>query len=362
MAIRENSIIFLLGAGASVDAGIMHAKAMTEDIERKIKSEKEFMKFEDLYNYLKSSIIYQRGLEGNFKDRDVNVEELLNVLSEIKLKDKNKLYPFIGSWNVHLQKVAGEDFEKATELDELIRKQLFKWINIRDYDKSDYFSGLSLLAHEIGAPIRVFTLNYDLCVEKALSKINVPLELGFNDTKTWEASKFDSSPLTEPQIYLYKLHGSIDWVRDDTQEHVLRKCDSPQDNPELIFGTTAKLSSIDPYLFYVHEFRKYSLQEPLRFIVTIGYSFSDDYVNRLISQSIKRSEYVKLLTVFPTFCVNEEEAGAKSVLERNRIATLLKVHVDKIVLSDSLAKDFFKKNANLEYFERNSEPGDDSPF
>jgi len=84
MRIREDSILFLLGAGASVDAGIMHAKQMTDDIEKKVLNNEYFTEFKSLYNYLKSSIIYQRGLEGNFKDQGATVEDLLNVLAEIK--------------------------------------------------------------------------------------------------------------------------------------------------------------------------------------------------------------------------------------------------------------------------------------
>lgn len=361
MAIREDSIIFLFGAGASVDAGIMHAKAMTEDIERKIQEDDEFKQFNDLYNYLKSSIIYQRGLEGVFSNQEVNVEELLAVLDEVKQKHNNKLYPFIGSWNVHLQKVAGEDFEKVFQLDKMIRDQLFKWINVRDYDKSEYFSGLSTLANDIGSALRIFTLNYDLCVEKALEKVGANVELGFNESRDWEASKFDSDPNSETKVFLYKLHGSIDWIRDRDNGHILNKCDSPQDNPELIFGTTAKMSSIDPYLFYVHEFRQYSLQEPLRFIVTVGYSFGDEYVNRLIGQSLMRNQFARVLTVFPTFSEGTK-AGIAKKTEISRIASLLAVDESKIALEDATAKEFFEQTTSLSYFEGLSENNDDSPF
>ncbi len=343
MSIREDSILFLLGAGASVDAGIKHAREMTDDIEDKVQNDKEFSDFKDLYNYLKSSIVYQRGLEGNFNDQAVTVEDLLNVMSEINQKHQNKLYPFIGSWNVHLLKVAGDDFVKISNLDKKIREQLFKWINIRNYDGSDYFRSFGGLSNEIGSALHIFTLNYDLCVENALGKNGVSIELGFNETRQWEASRFDNNQNADTRIYLYKLHGSIDWIREDEKGHVLTKCDSPQDSPELIFGTTAKLSSVDPYLFYVHEFRKYSLREPVRLIVTIGYSFSDDHINRLISQAVMRNEFAKVLTVSPvdallcltTFfeqssCSRIGHSGGDAVLESERsrhpVAALADAH------------------------------------
>lgn len=352
--------MFLLGAGASVDAGIMHAKSMTEDIERKIGEIAEYQPFKDLYNYLKSSIIYQRGLNGDFNNTGVNIENLLNVLAELKLNTKNKLYPFIGSWNVQLQRVAGKDFEHIEKLDTLIRKQLFEWINIESYDKSSYFSGLTELANEVGICLRVFTLNYDLCVEKALAKQPIDVELGFNTlTREWDASYFDSNPAEEGKIFLYKLHGSIDWKRDSTPGKTLRYCDTPRSDHELIFGTPAKLTSIDPYLFYVHEFRKYSLQEPLRFIVAVGYSFGDEYINRLIGQAVSKNKLLTILSISPTL---KEGGEAEKVKQDQHIAHLLNIDESRVKIIDSTAKQFFTSNCSLEFFESMGDKTEEYPF
>ena len=362
MSLREDSLLFLLGAGASVDAGIKHAKAMTLDIEEKIHSHEDFKQFYELYNYLKSSIMYQRGLMGAFEERTVTIEELLDVLSEINQKHRNKLYPFIGGWNIHLLKVAGEEFEKVAKLDKQIRSQLFQWINISNYDRSSYFSGLSELVSDLGSAVRIFTLNYDICVEKAFAGTNFKVELGFNGDRKWEASKFDANENSDVGVYLYKLHGSIDWIRDTNNGGVLTLCDNPQPNPELIFGNAAKLSSIDPYLFYVHELRKYSLNEALRFIVVIGYSFSDDYVNGLIGQAIARSEFLKVLVVAPISESKEEFVPTRIEDKRSSIAAMLNVGIDRINYENLTAKEFFKTNMKLAYFDKLSSVGDDDPF
>ena len=362
MGLREDSLLFLLGAGASVDAGIKHAKAMTLDIEAKIRSFSDFKEFDDLYNYLKSSIIYQRGLEGAFEDQTATIEELLDVLSEINQKHQNKLYPFIGGWNIHLLKVAGEEFEKVAKLDKQIRGQLFQWINISNYDKARYFQGFKDLVADIGSAVRVFTLNYDICVEKALAGKNFDIELGFNSDREWEATKFDANENTDVGMYLYKLHGSIDWERDKTTGNILKLCDNPQPNPELIFGATVKLSSIDPYLFYVHELRKYSLNEALRFIVVIGYSFGDDYVNGLIAQAVTRSEYLKLLVVTPVFEEKEDLVPTRISQEKERIASLLNVSCERIEYENKTAKQFFEERMTLSYFTELSGVGDEYPF
>lgn len=362
MGLREDSILFLLGAGASVDAGIKHAKEMTLDIERKIGTDTDFAKFKELYDYLKSSIIYQRGLLGDFSNQSATIEELLNVLSEINQKHKNKLYPFIGGWNIHLLRVAGDEFEKVDQLDKQIRAQLFNWINISNYDKAGYFKGFSSLVSEIGSAVRVFTLNYDICVEKSLSGTGFNIERGFNGKRQWEASKFDPNENADVGLYLYKLHGSIDWTRDDDMDGALTLCDSPQPNPELIFGAAAKLSSLDPYLFYVHELRKYSLNEALRFIVVVGYSFSDGYINGLIGQAIKRSKYLKIVVVSPVFEEKEDAIRSRTEEEISRIADIIDAPKDRIVFENARAKEFFEGKMKLDYFTKLSSAGDDDPF
>ena len=362
MSLREDSLLFLLGAGASVDAGIKHAKDMTLDIEVKIVSHEEFKKFFELYNYLKSSILFQRGIIGEFEEQATTIEELLDVLSEINQKHQNKLYPFIGGWNVHLLKVAGEEFEKVAELEKQIRSQLFEWINISNYDQSSYFRGLGDLASDLGSAVRVFTLNYDICVERAFASSNFKIELGFNGDREWEASRFDANENTDVTVYLYKLHGSIDWIKDAKNGGLLTLCDNPQPGSELIFGSAPKMSSIDPYLFYVHELRKYSLNEALRFIVVVGYSFSDDYVNGLIGQAISRSEHRNVLVVAPINEDKEVNLDTRIEEKRSRIAALLNVETDRIRYENMTAKEFFQKKMKLAYFDGMSSANDGDPF
>ncbi len=163
-------------------------------------------------------------------------------------------------------------------------------------------------------------------------------------------------------MYLYKLHGSIDWEREEANGNILKLCDNPQPNPELIFGTAEKLSSIDPYLFYVHELRKYSLNEALRFIVVIGYSFSDDYVNGLIGQAVTRSEYLKVLVVAPVFEDKADLVSDRISQKKDRIASLLNIPAERIEYENQTAKQFFEERMELSYFTELSGAGDNDPF
>lgn len=62
-------------------------------------------------------------------------------------------------------------------------------------------------------------------------------------------SNFDFNPNKNVDIYLYKLHGSIDWKRDPNNGNILIKQATPRTDAELIFGTDAKRTSIDPFCF-----------------------------------------------------------------------------------------------------------------
>ena len=119
------------------------------------------------------------------------------------------------------------------------------------------------------------------------------LECGFDEKNEWQSERLGNPDQINAGIFLYKLHGSIDWVRE-SDTGILKRYDSPQKNAELIFGTDAKLQSIDPFLFNVYELRNYSLL--CKMIVVIGYSFNDSHINGLLGQALRAADR-KLLVV-----------------------------------------------------------------
>lgn len=293
--LTENNVMFLIGAGCSVTAGIKVANQMVEDIELFVKEKSDWKKFSKLYYYIKSALLYADGIGGNFSTT-LNVERLVVVLSELGKKEQNIAYPFIGNWNTRLMEVAGDGFKLIDEFKARIKTQLFEWINIGDFSGAEYYTGFSRFKKELGYPIRIFSFNYDLCLEEVIKDVSI--ELGFDPvTKAWLYSNFEPNTDKDIGIYLYKLHGSIDWERVPERGNVLFLRTHPKADSELIFGTDAKLTSTDPYLFDVYEFRKYSLHEDCKLIVVIGYSFGDDYMNKLIEQALKASQQRNILIV-----------------------------------------------------------------
>lgn len=85
----------------------------------------------------------------------------------------------------------------------------------------------------------------------------------------------------------------------------------------------------------------------------MGYSFSDGYINTLVSQAVARSDYLKILVVAPTDNEHQEVC---------RISSCLGVTEDKVVYENMTAKEFFENSMELSYFSKKSGAGDDDPF
>jgi hypothetical protein len=359
MEVRENNIIFLLGAGCSKSAGIPVSNEMVEEVEKLLETDSEWKKYANLYNYLRSSIEYSEGIFGNFGDT-FNIERLLIIMNEIEKRDRNIIYPFIGSWNLRLSDVAGQNFEKITELKRLIKNKLLDWTNPKELTKkADYYKGFAKFHSEIGYnPLRVFSLNYDLCFEIAVGDSDV--EQGFDPkTNEWQYSNFEQQ---QPKpFYLYKLHGSVNWYTDKHTGKLMLS-NHPVTNPELIFGIDTKLKSSDPYFFYTSEFRKWLLHKDCKLIVTIGYSFADDYINDLISQSIVNDKQKHLLVVMPEEKIDERK---KFISRQLHFMFDYNEHCcDKIHIHNRKAEEFLQNEITTDFFvkEQLISTGDNAPF
>src|SRR6266481_1186928 len=137
---KKDEVLVLLGAGASVDAGIPHSAQMVQHIEDALKS--EWQQYRELYNYVRSAIFYADGIRGTFQVA-YNIERLVVSLDELARREEHPLYPFIGAWNPRLTQVAGPAFENVSEFRRKILDKLrHEWVEIANYEKAGYYTGL----------------------------------------------------------------------------------------------------------------------------------------------------------------------------------------------------------------------------
>lgn len=313
MMFKRDEIVFLMGAGASFEAGIPTSCGMIDDLEKLLTDSGDWQEFSPLYNFVKSAIVYADGIQGNFDHSNFNIERLVNTLDELLKSDKHPIFPFIGSWTPKLPEVSGNDFSKITQFREKIVEQLSRhWVQLEYDEHAQYYSGLSKFQKDYQHPLRIFTLNYDLCIEKACSESGV--ERGFGDGKQWDWRIFDNEEQISSSIFLYKLHGSVDWTRDDNGFLIYKDRNISPDAIEIIFGTSYKLQYIDPFLFFAYEFRKRTLSDA-KIIICVGYGFGDDHINGIITQALNNNQERKLLVVSPANEPGEEAERIQNILE-----------------------------------------------
>ena len=148
----------------------------------------------------------------------------------------------------------------------------------------DYLAKLGTLAPKEGH-LKVFTLNYDLCVEDACEAKEINVTTGFcRDTGHWTPELFGAGG---QGINLYKLHGSLNWTLDDNLEarRLIETYPPEWEQPrgELALGPGTKLQPGDPFVTLYYEFHR-AVREA-KVCVAIGCSFQDDHVREPLKQA-----------------------------------------------------------------------------
>jgi len=356
---RDDAIVILLGAGASKEAGIPHSSDMINSLESRIfDDDSNWAKYRELYNYIKSSIYFSEGIHGVFHDAvKYNIEKLVDILNEISQRNEHALYPFVGAWNPALVEVAGEQFHLVSKLrDDIVRILRTEWLAIKSYETSaSYYGGILRLQNDLNYPLRVFSLNYDLCLERIASYQNTAIERGFDDEddRKWDWRRFFENEI-EVNVYLYKLHGSMDWTYE---RYRLTYHDDPSAIPEaaIIFGKSYKLEYRDPFFFLANEFSRWTRES--RLIVAIGYGFGDAHINTLLREALHDDPRRALLVVAP---FDDEDQA----VETRRIAKLIDHSYERgqIKLESACASNFMKNRLDIENLRRHLSPDDDTPF
>lgn len=233
----------------------------------------------------------------------------------------------------------------------------------------EYYVSLYRYWEQTHYNLRVFSLNYDMCVERACGMDKIcrgfrPVQLKDGRIrKVWADENMDDEAAEKSPIRLYKLHGSLDWRRDASTRDLYCE-DSPNpcndvDDYQLIFGTTYKLSYQDPFLFQISELRKHA--KKARLIIAIGYSFNDDHINEILGQAMVHKEDCKIISIeYLKTVENNSETKRKA-----EIANMLKVddkEIDRIRVDFSGARSFLEKTFNRQYVEKILSERGNEPF
>ena len=190
--------------------------------------------------------------------------------------------------------------------------------------------------------IRVFTTNNDLFNETALDSLNIHYINGFSGglrrffnpalfNYTWSKRMDTSIDKYEPienLVYLYKIHGSINWLESTPlpgnyfEIEEFPSSDLTSDKACLIYPTPTKQDKSlgAPYVDLFREFQN-KLLEPHSVLFIIGYGFNDRHVNDIIYRALATNSTINVV-IFSSKPKNEDrEKKPIFFIDDNRIFT-----------------------------------------
>lgn len=406
--ILEKSV-FVFGAGATRDAGCLISIEMLNDIYEMELSKPEI----EAIDFLLSSLQYHATWK-NLKEKSKvnaknghqpNIEDLMLLIRRIVNRDSYLPFPITGSWadKINFLETEWRSTDEYRELkstkslfvnlEDKLTRRLSRWLKLGEED-TNYLDPINEYlkdTDEVTAPLNFFTLNYDLVFEKHFNRDHVTLlNTGFSNGIF---SGFNESLNPTHRINYFKLHGSLNWEKDETgviketflhsslsgyfavrinkefieKIPILEFSQNSIGNPHIIFGHGGKFLSVDPFISLLYHFKKQLDKQEVFFV--IGYSFFDPYINNMLLEGLSKESTKLMVVVNPQFdekqFLNDDEitmdGQEKSDLLKNRFIdhlqrvqrstylsdlpgfNLTEISPNKVKIVPSCTKDFLKK-------------------
>ncbi len=360
------NLSFLLGAGASIPAGMPSTAKITErvlsgeGINRGSAMTYHEMPpmyggvFPDEYKPRVLSLItlVKRHTDNFYKieERESNYEDIYSVIqqaydSEMGEFENPVAQPFIDmilKESEHLLKGKKREIREKWELHELFSEALRYISGVLSAELFKIQADLMYLEilgdsinDDIFDYVNIFTLNYDLVLPKYLDEKKISYTDGFTDDREgmryykpemWNLKKFKTK--------LFKLHGSFNWYDFEYIEKDRRVfcVGSPMNNdprhqqrkgqrldcrsalPLLLVGTLNKAFEYTSGIFLDMQCLMKKKLKSCGALVVSGYSFNDKIINSRIIDWYNQAESNKLMIVHP--CTKELIANARPAAQR----------------------------------------------
>lgn len=277
----------LTGAGSSINIG-KNGKTgrilsqLWDDSEKEL-TEVKFKKLQELVKY---------------EDKDNDGKIIKNLEKLLSLLNTAKDY-------VH---IAGIDIEQSVEQ---IKKLIKDKCSLELPENAPHISLLNKVTkRKVTYPrVKLFTLNYDTLFEQAGKVGNFTIVDGFSFSlpRIFSGRNFDldivsrnNSRVKEednfvPKVFhLYKLHGSIDWCKENNS--IFQK--DEVDNALMIYPNQSKYESSyeQPYFEMMSRFQQ-ALRNENVLLICIGFSFGDKHIVTAIKEALEQNPSFQLLVV-----------------------------------------------------------------
>ncbi len=293
----KTDVIFLFGAGASVDAGIPDTYKFVVDFEDYIKEYQW-----EFYNLLLTIIEVREEFNEKVygkKQRQVDVEQLLEILRRLIEKEKDPILDFYEEKKFRITTRQSNFVELKRLLENFIREKAI----IKDESKLEYLKELL----NFNRPIEIFSTNYDTCIEQ-LSHINhMRYTDGFDIY--WNPRNFRINY----DIKHYKMHGSVIWYENvktkecvkipvhsfSEGEPIALKLIYGDDVKPLVIYPAQKAEYVEPLTDLQLMFKERLFDKKTKYVIVVGYSFRDAYIVHMLWDAARINEDLKVLLIAP---------------------------------------------------------------
>lgn len=297
---------WLFGAGISFNSNIPLMNPLTDRVEQLITDATD----KEIYDLLKEELVADAHIEHYLS----HIGDLIAITDRTKRKNtsirgktftKEQLVQLHGNIIASIGDTVRYGYRKEGSDEKIGRSDapIVKIEHHRKFVRAINYNRTNLSSR---SNISFFTTNYDTLLEDALGLEGFVVKDGFSGgaLANWNPSFEFNENLRTPKTHnIYKLHGSIDWQKDEENKLFRTR-----------YGTTylAKKSDImiypqatkyvetqkDPFAFLFSSFRNALNTKDENRLVICGYSFGDAHINAEIEAALSSQKNKTILIAF----------------------------------------------------------------
>lgn len=238
--------------------------------------------------------------------------KLPNESEEKILDEKFNLEDFLSNLITFKNYVGEKEKDKYSTSLEVILKKIIESTNY-DFDGNAFKHSafINVLSKKVKSPskLTIVTTNYDTVFEDAAETVGYTVIDGFSfsqrpffdsDMFEWNLAKDIENVKTKELEYkrnimnLLKIHGSLTW--ENQGKRIYRKDKNEVGIPIMIFPSSNKYmqSYQEPYFELFAKFQEL-LKRPNTLLISVGFSFQDNHIFKMVSQAIKHNKGLAVL-------------------------------------------------------------------
>jgi hypothetical protein len=293
----RRKVIFLFGAGASVDADIPDTYQFVENFEAHIRQ-----RHSQLHNTLLEIIKVREGFNRRFygSEKKVDIEELLDTLQRLISKKDEPLLDFYEEKKFCSTLEESHFPELKAHLEDFVRERV-----IAKEENLEYLKELL----NFDSPLEIYSTNYDTCIEQLSYLNHRKYTDGFG--VYWDKENFKKKDF---EIKHYKMHGSVIWYQNEKTKECVKipvRAFSEKGEPvklKLIYGEEVKhlliypaqkAEYIEPLTDLQLLFKERLFSKETKVLVVVGYSFRDSYIIHMLWDAARVNEDLHVILVSP---------------------------------------------------------------